>query len=124
MFLLIIQILFGKLLFYLETTPFPKFVAIKRMNPGQKNDGVTLATIREIMILREFKHKNVISILDIFVRDNYIYMVMPFMVGDLEILIRAKNKILLTPSHIKTYMFQIISAVNYCHKKYKNLNII
>ena len=67
-----------------------KMVAIKKMKIDDKV-GIEQTTIRELKILEEIKHPNVIGLRDVFAQDNLIYLVLDYMVCDLGKLIDSKN---------------------------------
>merc|ERR1719242_732523 len=100
-----------------------EFVAIKKLREKKTDDkntesnGLSIDTIREIYMLREMNHPNVINILDIFGSAQSLYIIMPFAVGDLEQLIQNKD-VLLTPGHIKQYMIMLLRGIEYIHHKY------
>ena len=97
----------------------PEFVAIKRMKITDRKRGISVAAIREIMMLRELHHPNIITLLDIFTGGReYIYMVMPFMAGSLHALIHREKSLVLTPPVIKAFLRMILDATVYCHKRY------
>ena len=50
-------------------------IAIKKTEIENRNDGIPSTTIREIAILTELQHPNIVSLLDIVMRDKYIYFI-------------------------------------------------
>ena len=94
-----------------------EYVAVKKLRDSKDKNGLSIDTIREIYMLRELDHPNVIKILDIFGRSGVMHIIMPFAVGDLEQLIQNKE-VLLTPAHIKQYMTMLLRGVQHLHHKY------
>jgi len=94
-----------------------QFVAVKKLRNAKDKNGISIDTIREITMLRELNHPNVINILDIFGKSQNLYIIMPFAIGDLEQLIQNKE-VLLTPGHIKQYMTMLLRGIEYIHHKY------
>lgn len=52
--------------------------------------GIEQTTIRELKILGEIKHRNVIGLRDVFFQENMMYLVLDYMVCDLGKLIDEK----------------------------------
>ena len=94
-----------------------QYVAVKKLRHATDKNGISMDTIREIYMLRELEHPNVISILDIFGRAHSLYIIMPFAVGDLEQLIQNKE-VLLTPGDIKQLMLMLLRGVEHLHHKF------
>eukprot|EP01084_Bolivina_argentea_P170921 296148_1 len=94
-----------------------EIVAIKKLRNASDSNGISMETIREIYMLRELQHENIIKIIDIFGQSDNLYIIMPFAIGDLENIIKNKD-ILLTSSHIKQYMKMLFSGVEYIHNKF------
>lgn len=62
-----------------------RFVAIKEVRIEKENEGIPITTLREIVLLRGIRHKNVVELLDTIIdsENNRIYMVLEFMDADL-----------------------------------------
>lgn len=76
------------------------------------SNGVPSTVIREVSLLKELQHENIVGLVDVVVEDNIVYLVFEHMDCDLNDLIGAPN---ITPMVIKDYMHQILSGVNHCH---------
>lgn len=95
-----------------------KKVAIKKITRAFDDlvDGKRI--IRELKLLRHFRHENVVGLLDlIHPAQNYefedIYMVLDFMETDLHKIIYSKN--VLTDEHFQYFVYQILKALKYIH---------
>jgi cyclin-dependent kinase 7 len=92
-------------------------VAIKKVFAGTTcSDGVNPSGLREIKVLRESAHENVIDLVDVYVKKRNIYLVMELMYADLEHLIRAEHNVL-SAGHIKCILHQLLSGVDYLHRR-------
>eukprot|EP00304_Pavlova_gyrans_P012039 CAMPEP_0206048578 /NCGR_PEP_ID=MMETSP1466-20131121/24469_1 /ASSEMBLY_ACC=CAM_ASM_001126 /TAXON_ID=44452 /ORGANISM="Pavlova gyrans, Strain CCMP608" /LENGTH=410 /DNA_ID=CAMNT_0053423641 /DNA_START=123 /DNA_END=1351 /DNA_ORIENTATION=- len=101
-------------------------VALKkiRMTKDQEQDGFPIVALREIRILKEIKHKNVIDLKEIVTHmsndanhgKGSIYMVFDFMDYDLTGLMQ-KHSARFTTKQVKCYMQQLLSGMHYCHKR-------
>ncbi|KYM77199.1 Cell division protein kinase 7, partial [Atta colombica] len=82
-----------------------KIVAVKKIKVGSRaeaRDGINRTALREIKLLQELKHDNIIGLL------------VDFMDTDLEVIIKDSN-IVLTAANIKTYMIQTLQGLDYLH---------
>jgi len=94
-----------------------KQVAIKKVRLGKMKDGVSFTALREIKVLQELKHLNVIELLDVYAHNSNIHLVFDFMEWDLEAVIKDR-KVLLSDGDIKCYMLQLLRGVEHCHKNW------
>ena len=70
--------------------------------------------MREIKLLQELKHENIIELVDVFGHRSNVSIVMDFMDTDLEIIIKDQG-IILTPANIKSYVLQTLLGLEYLH---------
>ncbi|XP_018320996.1 cyclin-dependent kinase 7 [Agrilus planipennis] len=92
-------------------------VAVKKIKLGSRieaADGINRTALREIKILQELSHRNLIGLLDIFGHGSNVSLVFDFMDTDLEVIIKD-NTIILTTANIKTYMIQTLQGLEYLH---------
>lgn len=98
-------------------TKIDRIVAVKKIKIGSREeaaDGINRTALREIKLLHELQHENVIGLLDVFGHKSNVSLVFDFMDTDLEIIIKD-NKIMLTPAHIKAYMIMTLKGLEYLH---------
>jgi len=73
--------------------------------------------LREVQLLRQLKHDNIVSILDMFLPDsrnfNDIFLVEDLMDTDLHKVIQSRQS--LEEEHHRYFVYQILLAVNYIH---------
>lgn len=94
-----------------------KVVAVKKIKIGQKSDardGLNRTALREIKLLQELQHPNIIGLLDVFGHKSNISLIFDYMDTDLEVIIRDQS-IVLTPSHIKAYVVMTLQGLEYLH---------
>ncbi|GAA5800918.1 kinase-like domain-containing protein [Helicostylum pulchrum] len=91
-------------------------VALKRILMHNEKEGIPITAIREIKILKQLNHKNIVPLTDIAVEreKGSIYMVFPYMDHDLAGLL-DNPKVRLTPPQIKTYLKQLLEGTAYLH---------
>jgi len=99
-----------------------EIVAMKHIFMQNENEGVPVTALREIKILKQLNHPNIIPLLEIAVRRGNrvkrergsLYMVFPYMDHDLAGLIENKNVDFSEPQ-IKCYMKQLFEGTLYLH---------
>ncbi|XP_022105463.1 cyclin-dependent kinase 7-like [Acanthaster planci] len=94
-----------------------RIVAVKKIKLGHRSeakDGVNRTALREIKLLQELKHDNIIGLLDVFGHKSNISLVFDFMDTDLEVIIKD-NSLVLKPADIKAYMIMTLKGLEYLH---------
>jgi serine/threonine protein kinase len=66
-------------------------VAMKRISLKEEREGIPSTTIREIALLKELKHENIVRLLDIVHSKSSIYVVLEYIDGNLKSLIEEKK---------------------------------
>ncbi|XP_021888334.1 cyclin-dependent kinase D-2 isoform X1 [Carica papaya] len=92
-------------------------VAIKKIRLGNQKEGLNFTALREIKLLKELKHPNIIELIDAFPDKGNLHLVFEYMQTDLEAVIRDRN-IFLSPADIKSYMLMTLRGLAFCHKKW------
>lgn len=101
-----------------------RVVALKRLFLHDELEGFPITALREIKILKNLDHSNVIPLVDMAVQRGdpakrkraQMYMVTPYMEHDLAGLL-DNSALRLDESHIKQYMMQLLEGVNYLHQQ-------
>jgi cyclin-dependent kinase 7 len=97
-----------------------EIVAVKKIKLGSKEDardGINRTALREIKLLQELHHENVIHLLDVYGHRSNVSLVFELVSTDLEVIIKD-SKIILTPANIKSYMMQTLRGLEYLHKNW------
>lgn len=92
-------------------------VAVKKIKIGSREearDGINRTALREIKLLQELSHENVIGLLDVFGHKSNVSLVFEFVDTDLEVIIKDMT-IVLTPANIKSYIIQTLKGLEYLH---------
>lgn len=92
-----------------------KIVALKKIRLDSEDEGVPSTAIREISLLKELKHDNIVRLLDIVHMDAKLYLIFEFLDLDLKKYMSSQS-FGLNKALIKSYMHQLVRGVSYCHK--------
>uniref|UniRef100_A0A2K5NLF1 Cyclin-dependent kinase 7 n=1 Tax=Cercocebus atys TaxID=9531 RepID=A0A2K5NLF1_CERAT len=95
-----------------------QIVAINKIRLGHRSetkDGISRTALRDIQLLQELSHPNIIGLLDAFGHKSNVSLVFGFMENDLEVIIKD-NSLVLTPSHIKACMLMTLQGLEYLHQ--------
>jgi len=89
-------------------------VALKHMKLDNQEEGVPSTAIREIALLKELSHENVVRLLDVFCKPSKLVLVFEFLENDLKKFMKA-HSCRLTPTQVKSFTHQMISGTEFCH---------
>jgi len=95
-----------------------QIVAVKKIKLGHRTevkDGINRTALREIKLLQEISHPNIIGLLDVFGHKSSISLVFEFMETDLEV-IAKDTSLVLSPPHIKSFVLMTIQGLEYLHQ--------
>lgn len=95
-----------------------QLVAIKKIRMDADDQGVPATSIREISLLKELVHPNVVALLDVIIEEQRLYLIFEFLTMDLKKCIDTlgPNKYL-DAGVVKSYTYQILQAILYCHMR-------
>ncbi|KAJ2080917.1 negative regulator of the PHO system [Coemansia sp. RSA 988] len=96
-------------------SPKGEIVALKEivLNP---EEGAPSTAIREISLMKELDHENVLKLLDVVHTETKLMLVFEYMDNDLKrYMDSVGNHGALPPQTIKVLMFQMLKGVKYCH---------
>lgn len=89
-----------------------EMIALKRIRLEQEDEGVPSTAIREISILKELVHPNIVLFKEVVHQDSKLYLVFEFLDQDLK---RYMDSVALRPQLVKSYLYQLINGIAYCH---------
>ena len=93
-----------------------KLVALKKIRLENEDEGIPSTAIREISILKQLHHPNIVNLLDLIHGEKKLYLVFEFLDHDLKKYLNL-NGSPLSPQLVKSYLYQILLAIKYCHSK-------
>uniref|UniRef100_A0A0B7AWF9 Protein kinase domain-containing protein n=1 Tax=Arion vulgaris TaxID=1028688 RepID=A0A0B7AWF9_9EUPU len=95
-----------------------RLVALKKIRLESDEEGVPSTAIREISLLKELQHPNIVSLEDVLMQENKLYLVFEFLSMDLKkYLDSIPSGGLMDPMLVKSYLYQITEGILFCHKR-------
>ncbi|XP_065583632.1 cyclin-dependent kinase 1-like [Artemia franciscana] len=95
-----------------------QLVALKKIRLESEEEGVPSTAIREIALLKELQHPNVVSLEDVILQESKLFLVFEFLSMDLK---RYMDTIpsgeSMDPMLVKSYTYQILQAILFCHRR-------
>ena len=100
-----------------------KSIAIKKFKQSKDGDGVSPTAIREIMLLREITHENVVKLVNVHINhtDMSLYLAFDYAEHDLYEIIRHhrdKGNNLINQYTVKSLLWQLLNGLNYLHSNW------
>ncbi|XP_004432837.2 PREDICTED: cyclin-dependent kinase 3 isoform X3 [Ceratotherium simum simum] len=92
-----------------------QLVALKKIRLDLETEGVPSTAIREISLLKELKHPNIVRLLDVVHSEKKLYLVFEFLSQDLKKYMDSTPASELPMHLVKSYLFQLLQGVNFCH---------
>ena len=89
-------------------------MALKKIRLENEDEGVPSTAIREISLLKELQHPNVVKLKDILFEDNKLYLIFEYLEYDLKKYM-DKNKASMTDATVKSLLYQILCSIAHCH---------
>jgi len=89
-------------------------VAVKEMKVDDSEDGVPSTAIREIALLKEAHHENVVQLIEVFCKPGKLALVFELLDSDVKKLMKERNG-RLAPSVVKHFAQQMLSGMEFLH---------
>lgn len=89
-------------------------VALKRIRLEQEEEGIPATSIREISILKELHHPNVVDLKEVINSQGKLTLVFEYLEKDLKKFLDSQRSPL-QPNLIQSYAYQILCGLCYCH---------
>mmetsp|Transcript_12146 Transcript_12146/g.16438 ORF Transcript_12146/g.16438 Transcript_12146/m.16438 type:complete len:317 (-) Transcript_12146:1897-2847(-) len=103
-----------------------KILALKKIRLADEEEGVPATAIREISLLKELNHPNVVALHDVVYVHSKLYLAFEFLDQDLKKYMDRRQMIDgehggrrrgLEPAMYQSFLFQIMCGVAYCHQR-------
>jgi len=92
-----------------------RMIALKKIRLEHEDEGVPSTAIREISILKELNHPNVVNLLDIVNYQSKLYLVFEFLEQDLKKYMDSVAT--MEPKLVQSYIYQLLDGLLFCHKR-------
>jgi cyclin-dependent kinase len=90
-----------------------EIVALKKIRLETEDEGVPSTAIREIALLRELRHPNVVCLREVVHADARLYLVFEFVEQDLRRYLDSVDS--MPPPLVRSYLHQLLCGVAFCH---------
>ena len=96
-----------------------ELVALKKIRLEAEDEGIPSTAIREISILKELQHPNIVRLHDVIHTEKKLTLVFEFLDLDLKKFLDMATSAgeVLQPPVIKTLLFQLLAGVSFCHDR-------
>lgn len=91
-----------------------EIVALKKIRLEAEDEGVPSTAIREISLLKELPHHNIVGLRDVVHENQKLYLVFEFLEQDLKKYLDYVGK-KLERLLIKSYLQQLLKGIAFCH---------
>jgi len=92
-----------------------EIVAVKKIRMEMEDEGIPATAIREISILKELNHPNIVNLREILMDDSRLYLVFEFVPMDLKKFIDSRPKKHLDEATTQSFTYQLLVAIYFCH---------
>jgi serine/threonine protein kinase len=92
------------------------FIAMKKTLHNFEREGVPTTVLREICLLRELTHPNIVNLMDIVVTERRLYLIFEFVDSDLRKFIREQEGPI-PGMQVKRIMYQMLEGICFCHSR-------
>ncbi|XP_034237369.1 cyclin-dependent kinase 1 [Thrips palmi] len=95
-----------------------QIVAMKKIRLESEDEGIPSTAIREISLLKELQHPNIVRLLQHVMEEPRLYLIFEFLSMDLKKhMDQLKAGECLPPETVRSYLYQITQAILFCHKR-------
>lgn len=91
--------------------------ALKKIRLEDDQEGVPSTAIREISLLKELNHANVVRLFDVIHGERRLYLVFEFLELDLKKYMDATPSFGTDQRIVKLYLWQMLNGIAYCHSR-------
>ena len=92
-----------------------KTVALKKIRLDDSNEGIPQTALREVSILQEIHHQNIVNLLDVICGEGKLYLIFEFVDQDLKKAVE-KSPTSFNGLKLKKMVYQLIDGLYFCHR--------
>ena len=91
---------------------------MKKIRLESEEEGVPSTAIREVSLLKELQHPNIVRLQDVIMQESRLYLIFEFLTMDLKkYLDTIPQKEMMDKNLVKSYTYQILQAMLFCHQR-------
>jgi len=94
-----------------------RFVAMKKIRLESEDEGVPSTAIREISMLRELQHPNIVQLMEVIMEENKLYLIFEFLSMDLKRYLDTCAGPAFNTQMVKSFLYQICQGICFCHQR-------
>jgi len=96
-----------------------EIVAMKKIRLESEDEGVPSTAIREISLLKELQHPNIVCLQDVLMQEAKLYLIFEFLTMDLKKYMDSNipKDGLMDPKLVKSYTYQLLQGLLFCHQR-------
>jgi cyclin-dependent kinase 2 len=106
-----------------EDTQTGAIIALKKIRLEHEDEGIPSTSIREISLLKELNHPNIVRLHDVIHSNKQLYLVFEYLDEDLKKHIDTIRRQLrnegkayqLHPMIVKSFLYQLVKGIAFCH---------
>jgi cyclin-dependent kinase 2 len=106
-----------------EDTKTGAIIALKKVRLEHEDEGIPSTSIREISLLKELNHPNIVRLHDVIHSNKQLYLVFEYLEEDLKKhidTIRRQKRLegtpySMDPTVVKSFMYQLLRGIAFCH---------
>jgi cyclin-dependent kinase len=102
--------------FKAKDTSTGEVYALKKIRLESEDEGIPSTAIREIALLKELQHPNIVKLHDVIHTDKKLTLVFEYLDQDLKKLLDLAGSEGLDMPTIKSFLNQLLRGINHCHK--------
>lgn len=93
-----------------------QIVALKKIRLKPEEEGTPSTAIREIALLKELNHKNIVTLLDVIHTSKKLTLVFEYCDSDLKKIMDNLKGEKLSKETVKLYLYEMLQGIGYIHK--------
>jgi serine/threonine protein kinase len=93
-----------------------ELLALKRIRLEDQAEGIPSTAIREISLLKQLQHQNIVKLYDVVHTEKKLTLVFEFVDQDLKKHLDLAGENGLDPAQIKSFLYQLLCGIAYCHQ--------
>ncbi|BET03213.1 unnamed protein product [Nesidiocoris tenuis] len=97
--------------------PTGRIFAMKQVTTDQNEEGIPQTALREVSILRELDHPNVVKLYEVIVFEHRLALVLEHMASDMGSYLQSLQSHRLPPDELQSYFYQLCQVLYFVHRK-------